>query len=559
MFDKIAQSLNNVGQPLANLFDEKSRNLVKSQWELLKDILSVNQTCEFGRRHNFSSIQSVQDFQNGLPIQNHDAISHEINRCEEGLKNVLTTEEITMFTVTSGTTNKPKRIPVTESSKKKTADLMTQWFYRILQKHPHFLKGKSFMVVSSMNESETSGKIPCGSMSGLIYQVLPEFMRDSFVLPFYLSDIQNYDLRYYLMMRLGFQQNVSFVATPNPMTLIKLAETGIQFQRAIIAAIEEGSAFIKNLFTPSEHDLRIIKQLERQLKPDPSRAAFLRCKISEYTQLLPKHFWENLTVIGCWLGGTIGYQAQRLKAYYGDIVLKDLGYMASEGMITIPIEDNSKKGVLAIENNFYEFIPIDCNSATPLLSHQLKIGMLYKILLTNYSGLYRYDLNDTIKVESFYNQTPVISFVRKTENVLNITGEKVHVNQLIYAIEHTQKELDHHWRQVRIVSNLENNRYEMMLSLEGSASQHFIREKLIPTFDSFLAKCNIEYQQKRNSHRLKMPCVHLMHPDWEASVQKEDIRNGKRDIQYKWEIAVNKITDMDKKFILKTISNEDDL
>ena len=46
-------------------------------------------------------------------------------------------------------------------------------------------------------------------------------------------------------------------------------------------------------------------------------------------------------VIGCWLGGSIGFQAERLIEYFGDDVsLRDPGYLASEGSMTIPCEDN---------------------------------------------------------------------------------------------------------------------------------------------------------------------------------------------------------------------------
>lgn len=557
MRNEISKQLSETGKYLTDTFNAKSCDIAKSQLELLKLILSENQTSQFGKRHNFADIKSIEQFQASIPIQNYESLSAYINLVTKGVENALQTEKVIMFNLTSGTTDKPKYIPVTQSFEKKTANAMTQWLYRILREHPNFLNGKSFIIASSINESATSAGTPCGSMSGLIYHNLPTFMHESFALPFFLSKVQDYDLRYYLMARLGFESDVSFLATPNPMTLIKLAETGVKYQNEIIEAIEKGSPFTNELFKLKENDSAIVERLNKQLYANPQRAGFLRSKASEHTELLPKHYWKNLSVIGCWLGGAIGYHAHCLKEYYGNVPLRDLGYMASEGIITIPTEDNTAKGVLAIENSFYEFIPSESDSPTPLLSHQLKVGKRYKILLTNHSGLYRYDINDTIKVEGFYNQTPIISFVRKTENVLNIMGEKVHINHLIHAADETQKKLGNKWLQFRIISSLENRRYEIMLTTENSLSQHFIEHELIPAFDSFLSECNMEYQQKRKSHRLRIPCVHLMRPGWAEKVKKHDIKNGKRDVQYKWKIAANELSSEDQEFIIKTISRED--
>ena len=93
---------------------------------------------------------------------------------------------------------------------------------------------------------------------------------------------------------------------------------------------------------------------------------------------------------------------------------------------------------------FFSFVPEESASDPHphvLLAHELELGKLYKVIMTNESGLYRYDINDTVKVNDFYNRTPVIAFVRKTSDVLNITGEKLHVNQFIMTIKKVSQEV----------------------------------------------------------------------------------------------------------------------
>jgi len=53
--------------------------------------------------------------------------------------------------------------------------------------------------------------------------------------------------------------------------------------------------------------------------------------------LRPSGCWPELRLIGCWLGGSVGVKARKLKDHYGEVSLRDLGYMASEGHF--PVRD----------------------------------------------------------------------------------------------------------------------------------------------------------------------------------------------------------------------------
>ena len=122
--------------------------------------------------------------------------------------------------------------------------------------------------------------------------------------------------------------------------------------------------------------------------------------------------------------------------------VRDLGYMASEAQMTLPISDCGCAGILAIDANFYEFIPeSEIDSASPHHSpaRNSEEGEIIIVILTTPAGLYRYDINDVVRVTGFYKRTPLIEFVRKGRDVTNITGEKLHVNQVIQAMEQAQR------------------------------------------------------------------------------------------------------------------------
>ncbi len=216
---------------------------------------------------------------------------------------------------------------------------------------------------------------------------------------------------------------------------------------------------------------------------------------------------------------------------------RDIGYMASEGCITLPIQDSCPAGLLALLNNYYEFIPenqIDNRHPDILRAHETEAGKCYKLLLTNENGLYRYDINDIVKVEYQYYNTPILSFVSKSGSILNITGEKLHLNHLLIAVEKLKSDFAFDIRQFRAVPDPEKLRYELFLDVRHLVLPEFVRSTILPVLDTYLCECNIEYDSKRKSKRLNAPCIHIMNASWEDNMRRSHTRAGKRDVQYKW-------------------------
>lgn len=525
-----------------------------TQRNLLLNILRKNCNTELGRAYNFNNISDETEFKRHVPINTYEDIAPYIEKIRSGQRNILTADQPLMFNVTSGTSDKPKFIPVTIRTKKSTARLMKQWLYRTLLDHPSFLDKSNFTISSSATEGYAPSGIPFGSLSGLINSNLPRIVVRSYALPLRVADIKNYDLRYYLMARLSFGKDVSFIATPNPTTLIKLAETGLKYQEEIIRSIHDGCLFTGLDFPINDDDADVIRALKASIKPKRARAQFLSNIAKNNDNLLP-HCWPSLQLIGCWLGGSVGYQADKLSSYYENVPKRDIGYLASEGCITLPYEDSTPSGILALQNNYYEFIPEGSSlekNPDVRLSHELEAGKNYNVVLTNESGLYRYDINDTVRVEKFYNQTPVLAFVRKANDVLNITGEKIHVNQLIMAMQKVKSAFHILIKQFRVVSNLDEVRYDIYLELDGDVSSEIMKKTVLVAIDAYLSKMNIEYSQKRRSGRLNPPCLHIMYQGWEENVRKKLIESGKRDIQYKWQLISPDFLEIDKKYVKHT-------
>ena len=546
------------GKRLYKSFEGAVANPRLTQRKLLLDILNKNAKTEFGKLHNFSDIRSEMDFQNKIPIQDYENLEPLVNKIINGKENILTRDKHLMFNVTSGTSGVPKYIPITHESQKLTVKLMTQWLYRVSKNHPALLNRGILGITGSAIEGHTPSGISYGCASGMIYKNLPWALARSYVIPYIVSEINNYELKYYLIMRLALASEISFIVTPNPSTLIRLAEVGIKYQKAIIRSIREGKILDQQLnFSTNKNDSEIVRKIQSKIKPNLERAKFLSQILKNYGRLIPLKCWPELELIGCWLGGSAGFQAEYLNEFYGkNITKRDPGLLASEGSISIPYEDNNSSGILAIQNNFYEFIPeekIGEKNPPALLSHELEIGKRYFILLTTTSGLYRYNINDVVEITGYYKNTPELSFVSKGQDMTNITGEKMHVNQFILAINKIKSQCALDVQQFRAVSNLQENRYDIFLKINSEVADDFLLDVLIPKLDKALSESNIEYEQKRQSGRLEKPCLYIMDDKWEDEILKDSVESGQRDTQYKWKQLSSFPHHLDANHIKKSI------
>jgi hypothetical protein len=537
-------------------FERATRDPRGAQAALLADILQRNRETEYGREHHFAGIDTPRAFAEAVPANSFEALSPYVERMKQGEQNVLTSDALVMFSVTSGTTTAPKYVPMTKRGLTLVARRSHQWLYRALRDHPAFLDGSTLCISGAAIEGRTASGVPFGSASGMMYESLPRVLHRTFALPFALSAIEDCDLRYYAMARFAIERDVSFLVTPNPTTMIRLAETFVQHQERIIRSIHDGVVGGAGLFGMDGDDSRNLDTVEPRLRPNPTRAADLEEVMQQHGKLLPSACWD-LKLIGCWLGGSIGFQADRLALYFGDDVPKrDIGYLASEGCMTIPYEDNTPAGILALPNNYYEFVPVEEESerGKALQSHELEVGRQYRVLLTNYNGLYRYDIDDIVEVCGFYNSTPVIAFVRKGEDILNITGEKLHVNHFIHAFGRLKQDAGIVVRQFKVVPNQKELRYDVLLEFEDDVAPGVLQVSVLPEIDRYLAEANIEYAAKRNSSRLNAPRLHVMEGAWTESVRASFAAARRRDVQYKWRPFASEVSHVDARHIRYSVT-----
>ena len=502
------------------------------QNRLLLDIVRRNRGTRFGRDHHFDTIHSLGEYREQVGINDYERLRPYVELAQNGEASVLTTEPVVMFAMTSGSTGQPKLIPVTETTRRHHRQLTRFWYYRALEDHPDLFSGNLLGVVSPAVEGRTAGGLPFGAASGLIYKSSPSWIQNAYAVPYEISEVKDFEAKYYLTMRLALERDVTFFGTPNPSTILKLVESVNRNKHEIIKDIGDGTITARCNLPP---ELRAA--LAGRLAKNPARARRLESLVKSDGTLRPKEYWPRLQLIGCWKGGTVGVRLKEFARWFGKTTpVRDLGYMASEAQMTLPISDSGSAGILAVDNIFYEFIPeSEIGSASPTLLScaELEEGSTYYLVLTTPGGLYRYDINDIVRVAGFFNRTPLIEFVRKGRDVTNITGEKLHVNQVIQAMAQAQSAAGIAVQYFRACADVERSRYAFSVELDGVMPTDEPLSRMLQELDRCLCGLNVEYAKKRDSRRLAAPVLNVMKPGWFERQANAALQRGARDVQFK--------------------------
>ncbi|UCF94595.1 MAG: GH3 auxin-responsive promoter family protein [Desulfobacterales bacterium] len=534
-----------MSQKPAGRFEQATRDPVRVQTDRILSTVRKNAETEYGRRYGFAKIRTIEDYQKQVPIITYEEIKADMQRVVAGEKNIFTAEDPVMFAQTSGTTGDPKYIPITPTCRGRAhQDVMRTWTYHAQKDHSEIFARKVVSLVSPAVEGYTPSGIPYGATSGVMYKNMPGIIRRAYSIPYEVFEIEDYGAKYYAIMRVSLEHDVRFLATANPSSVIKMCEKADEYSEAIIRDIHDGT-----LADSLAIEARVRQTIAKKLRPNPARARELQDARRRRSGVLkPADYWPALSLIGCWKGGTVGHYLARFPEWFDpdgrrEIPTRDFGYLSSEARGSVPLADEGSKGVLTIATNFFEFVEVEeleAHRDRPSAWHCLTAGDIeegreYYILMTTTGGLYRYDINDVIRVEGRYNETPEIVFSRKGRGMTNITGEKVSVNQIITAFQNVSRETGATPDHFKAEADGKQSRYvfrvEFTTQIEPPTQQ-----AILAGLDRHLKAINIEYKAKRDSQRLAAPVLHVMKEGWYERERKRQVEGGMRAFQAKTQL-----------------------
>lgn len=359
------------------------------QDELLKKLLKTAKDTDFGRKYGFEEINDRETFRKRVPIHAYEDIYPYIKRLMKGEQKVLWPSEVKWFAKSSGTTNaRSKFIPVSPEALedchfKGGKDLISIYVNNFPD--TKMFKGKGLAIGGShqINEYDPDANSYYGDVSAVIMQNLPFWAQLIRTPSLDVALMDAWEEKIEKMARETAEENVTTLSGVPTWTILLLQKvTEIAKKANILEVWPNLEAFFHGAVAFGPY-----KQLFQKLIPS-----------------------ENMRYIET--------------------------YNASEGFFGIQDQRGSDEMLLMLDYGiYYEFMPFqELGNKHPqtLTLDEVETDKNYAMLISTNSGLWRYNIGDTIK---FTSTNPYrIRITGRTKHFINAFGEEVIIENAEAAI-----------------------------------------------------------------------------------------------------------------------------
>lgn len=357
------------------------------QTEVFQNLIETAKYTEFGRRHSFDQIKTLEDFKRRVPVATYTEFAEDIERMRMGAENVLWPGKIKWFAKSSGTTShRSKFIPVSEAAieechHKGGKDLLA--LYYLNNPQADIYGGKTLVMGGSSRIHELGRETYSGDLSAIIIQHLPFWV----------------NLRRTPSLEIALMDN---------------------WEKKIEAMAQ----------ATKDEDVRMITGV-------PSWTLVLINRILEITgKKYITDVWPNFEVF---MHGGVSFKPYKhsFEALVGNRPLNYLEtYNASEGFFGIQDRLGADDMLLMLDYGiYYEFMPLDQLGKESPLTFSLKevqVGPSYALIISSNGGLWRYMVGDTIRFTSIAPYRIQVS--GRTQHFINAFGEELIVDNADTAI-----------------------------------------------------------------------------------------------------------------------------
>lgn len=412
------------------------------QREVLARILKNHENTHFGKFHRFKAIQTIEQFRAEVPVHDYESLRSWVDSQDLTGHPTMNPELPSFYAVSSGTSGQAKYIPVVKTTLKSHKRIANLFIYRLLVDRPDAFQGHILAIVSPALEGHRpeSGSA-YGSMSGHMYAGMPKLVRKKYVVPASLFGIQDVDLKYLLILRLALKyRDITYLTTANPSTLVRMQQLLNLHWDKLYQDLRQGTFFRFDELNSVQK-----RALVGRLGPRKKRAEELKAIVDAKGELQLADIFPRLQALGCWTSGSCRIFFDQIKDQLpAQTLVRDLGYLSSEFRGSTPVSLDSNAGVPTFRDYFFEFVERQAwDEGRPefRLLHELQDHTQYYVFVTTDAGLYRYDMNDLIETDGYFEATPRIRFVQKGKALTRLAGERLYESQVVAALGEVEERL----------------------------------------------------------------------------------------------------------------------
>lgn len=423
----------------------------KAQYVVFKNLIKKAKRTAWGKLYNYTSIESISDFQKSVPLQEYDDIKPWLERIKQGERDVLWKGAVRWFAKSSGTTSdKSKFIPITKDSLKEC----------------HFRGGKDVLSIYRQNYPET--KILRGKTLTLGGSTKIDCNRKKSF---------DGDLSAILITKAPFW--TSFARVPN-IEIALIDDFEDKISKITASTINENIVSIAGV--PS-WNLFLIREV---------------LKATGKNNLL--EVWPNIELF---IHGGVSFTPYH-DTYKELIPSEQMHYMetynASEGFFALQDNPSTDDMLLMLDYGiFYEFIPLDQlenTSFIPLTVGEVKTNTPYAIVISTSGGLWRYIIGDVVEFTSL--RPHKIKITGRTKQYINAFGEELMSHNAIEALkaasEKTNAKIKEFTAAPIFMNNNNKARHQWLIEFDVAPDNI---DLFTETLDNSLKSLNSDYEAKR--------------------------------------------------------------
>jgi hypothetical protein len=433
------------------------------QEELLLNLIRTAENTFIGEQSGFDSIRSYQTFTERVPISTYEDLEPLIERTRKGEQNIFWPTSIKWFAKSSGTTNaKSKFIPVSgealENCHYKAAkDLLS--LYLNNNEDSQLFTGKSLRLGGS-KQLYADNNTFFGDLSAILIENMPMWAEFSSTPSNKVSLMNDWEIKLGAIVNETRNENVTSLAGVPSWMMVLLNKV-----------LEE---------TGKENLLEVWPNAEVYFHGgvsfDPYR--------EQYKKIFPNTDFQYYEI-----------------------------YNASEGFFAIQDLNHSNDLLLMLDYGiFYEFIPMDTygteNQRAIRLS-EVELNKNYAIVITTNSGLWRYQIGDTVRFTSLNPYR--IRVTGRTKHHINVFGEELIIensdNAIAKACQATNTEVIDYTVAPVFMQGKEKGAHEWIIEFRKNPEDLNLFNKVL---DETLQALNSDYEAKRyNNMTLNAPVVNV--------------------------------------------------
>ncbi len=360
---------------------------IETQEKVFQSLISKAVETEFGRDHDFISINNHSDFVKRVPIRDYEALKPYVERVVAGEENILWIGKPIYFAKTSGTTSGSKYIPITKESMPTHVDAARNAILMYIKEtgNAKFVDGKMIFLQGSPVLKEQNG-IQLGRLSGIVAHYVPKYLQKNRMPSYKTNCIDDWETKVDAIVEETLSEN---------MTIISGIPSWVQmyFEKLQQKTGKQIGDIFKNF------NLFIFGGVNYE----PYRAKF-----------------ENL----------IGRKVDSIELY-----------PASEGFFAFQ-DKQSEKGMLLQLNSgiFYEFIKADdffSENPKRITLEAVEVGVNYVMIISTNAGLWAYNIGDTVEFTSTKPYRVIVS--GRIKHFISAFGEHVIGKEVEQAMQEAIK------------------------------------------------------------------------------------------------------------------------